>query len=192
MFKYAEIDYDGESYSSGMKNYTFTVSSERINKKDAYVINATYGDEEGALNIKYYVDKDTYKVMKIKGVSLFPDSTVIEGELSQIIGNGMTGKGMLFYGYWMLGLNESFKIKEEIHGKFGGRDGSTIATYEVLGKEKINGRETYKVKIVIKNKIDGQEMKKEGVAWTDEEKRILTKFIEYSGNLPVKEINMVS
>lgn len=195
VFRYSELTYGDENYSKGIRNYTFVVGLERINKTDEYVINATYGDEEPSLslNIRYYIDKNTYKIIKIEGISLFPDSTVIEGELAQIIGNEMSsGMGMLFYGYWMLGLNETFKIKEEIHGKFGGRDGSIIATYEVIGKEKIWDRETYKVKVNIKHKIDEQEVNKEGVVWIDEEKRIVTKFIEYSKNLPIREINIIS
>jgi len=188
VFKYEELIYGDKS----RKNYTFIISLERVNKADVYIINATYGDKEGALNIKYYVDKNTYKIIKIEGISLSPDSTVIEEELAQIIGGEMSGMGMLFYGYWMLGLNETFKIKEEIHGKFAGRDGSIVATYEVIGKEKIGDRETYKVKINIKHKMGGQEVNKEGITWIDKEKRVVIKFVEYYENLPIKEINIAS
>lgn len=92
---------------------------------------------------------------------------------------------------WMLALTDNFKWK--VYAKdtsFGKSPNAETIEYKVVGREKVNGRDCFKVEMQVKNKQMGNEGKI--VFFVDVEKRIVAKMQMYQDNLLISEMNLVS
>lgn len=174
----------------------FTVEGiEKIDKKECYVVYKNYTeiyvdpfgkDKKRHWDIWYYYDKENGDIIAVKD-----GSYLIRGGEAELraIDNSM-------FAPYMLALTDDFKWEQDVYSNLSdiGIEGHDKIEYKVVGREKINNRECFKVECVYflqrygGNKIDHKE-----IFWVDVEKRILIKKDYYSkGNLRISETNLVS
>ncbi len=196
-FKYKETKkVSGVSVDS---DYMFQVERiEKVDGVDCYVVKSTtighYVNQDGKTmkitsNSISYIDKETGDIVKLfMGVSNTSTGIVLEKEVASAKGNGM-------YAPWTLALKEGIKWTQKLNVT--GMGGGTMEVeYKVIGIEKVNKRDCFKVEQIIKAKsIKGSETTKislENTHWVDVNERILVKSESKSGNLKIGEMYLVS
>jgi len=174
---------------------TFTVEKiERKNGKEYFVVvqesnSTTFGDFNEKRNIlryfTYYYDKENGRVAQIK----VDNVTVMDGSQE------LRATDLSFFAYWMLGLkdNAKWEIKfTEITPSLNLVEHSTFE-FRVLGREKVNNRECFKVEKRIINNDKKDAVEEIDYHWVDVEKRILVKEEYYTADkVKLVELNLVS
>jgi hypothetical protein len=136
---------------------------EDINSRSYYVVKREFYFVDESDTIKTimmaWYDKETGRVLKHEF-----DGNIIKGEVSELLVSDTW-----FFAPWMLALNDSFKLEIKFNDTYTERG---YKLYEVVGREKINGKECFKVKLttIVDSKIDSQ-----AYWWIDTQKRILIK-----------------
>lgn len=149
------------------------------------------------ITINIYVDANTGNVslIEVPAIDNSTDTIVMKDEAALAFVNGASGVGKLFYGTWMLSLNDNFKWRQEQNASYDQNQEQTYITeYKVLGKEKINDQECFKVEAreTFTMKEGEVNTNSRNILWIDVNDRILVKLISYSENLKTREINLVS
>jgi len=161
--------------------------TERYNDKDCYVVGIfpfgsileqnmsaqqtsylIYLDRNNGELLKFVIRAFDVKQQKITEIEI-KDEMMTELKVALIGGFQF---GDLMFTQWMLGLNESFKYK--IYGNTTNENkkmGGTIE-YNVIGREKIDGRNCFKVEAKI---LEGNTVSLKKILWIDAEKRVLVK-----------------
>jgi len=160
-------------------------------------------------NTFYYYDKETGKIMKVITKTGNTELT-FTGDLA----NAMLNMGRTFtrnlmnatqinatrnrnmggmsldipvFSQWMLALNENFMWSQIVDEQTGGY--KVEMTYKVIGAEKINNMDCFKVEITLSenNKINAK-----WIVWVSKEKRILVKMQRITGDIISAETNLIS
>lgn len=167
---------------------------ERINNTDYYLVINTQTQQvpnpkTGAImnmttETKSYINKETGEILKI-ATSVGGHEITMSKDAASVSGNGM-------FATWMLSLTDNFKWKVNAEDtSFGMAPNAETIEYQVVGKEKVNGRNCFKVEMRVKSKqMSGDEGKI--IFFVDVKKRIVVKMQMYSGNLLVSEMDLVS
>jgi len=178
----------------GWMTKTFTVEKiERKNGKEYFVVvqesNSTtfdFGEKRNTLHyFTYYYDKENGRVAQIK----VNNHTVMDGSQE------LRATDSSFFAYWMLGLkdNAKWKIKfTEITPSLNLVEHKTFE-FRVLGREKVNNRECFKVEKRIINNDKKDAVEDIDLYWVDVEKRIFVKKERYTADkVKYSELNLVS
>ncbi len=174
---------------------TFIVEKiERHNGVDCYVISSIgqMSDSSGAsmaMEIEKitYVNKETGKIVQIDVEMGGLEMPMEWGEDAlSFRGNGM-------YATWMLALKENLTWTTTMNTSMDVERMTTDMTYKVIGMEKINDTECFKVEIttLMKMSEDDQGTIKE-IIWIDANKRIVVKSLSEIEELMTSEMNLVS
>ncbi|PKP57215.1 MAG: hypothetical protein CVT88_09195 [Candidatus Altiarchaeales archaeon HGW-Altiarchaeales-1] len=172
---------------------------ERINGKDCYLLvsktQTSLPDNSPLKAIlsetKHWVDKDTGKIIKTsiqesmiqqkgKVIEMPSSEATIPNETSDIYGN-------IMYYPWMLALDDNFEMKVNENSQ--GIKTSFVSVFKVIGKEKINDRDCFKVELRVLDE-NKHVLLRENI-WVDIKKRVLVKAETYSENLKVGEVNLI-
>lgn len=160
--------------SGGSGTDTYTVEKiENIGGIDYYVVrlDSYFVDESGTLlndiNKAWY-NKNTGEIIKIEskdetGVPIF---NPVEGKVAEFMASNWN------FAPWMLALTDDFEWNLKYKYNTPYSIGGGYKNYKVIGREKVEDRETFKVKItsVVNSKIDSEEY-----VWVDAQERILIK-----------------
>ncbi len=135
---------------------------ERINNISYYMVQREHyfvNSNEIISIYKVWFEKESGEVLKLEF-----DNITIKGEVAELLISDTW-----FFAPWMLALNDSFKLIVKFNSTYTKRG---YKIYEIVGKEKINGIECYKVKImtVVDSKVDSVVY-----FWIDVKRRILIK-----------------
>lgn len=162
----------------------------RIKGSDYYVIRTkAWGKQKldkwqeilkGEGNVGLHYDKETGKAFEMKD---YP-----EYELKDMGSDPQ--RGLPIY-YWMLALNDDFKWERMWNTTGLGVHYENKYMYEVVGREKIKGRECFKVEKKIMD-LKSKEIIEKTVFWVDVETRVLIKEITYADNISICENNLLS
>ena len=156
-----------ENGGRGTDKYTVE-RIEKINGNDYYVVRRDFYFVDKSKTIINDIDRawyntETGEVIKIE----FNESQIVEGKVAEFIVSDTWN-----FAPWMLALNDNFEQKFKYRDTYTKEGQIDYKNYKVAGKEKINGRETFKVKItsIVNFKKDNEEY-----WWIDAQKRILVK-----------------
>jgi hypothetical protein len=178
---------------------------ERVDGKDCYVVSRVrimkISDEEKAAKrmneemVKsmedyfnsqrtyYYYDKETGKCIMQK----YSDINGISKTFTKDWAEYSTRDPAILFSDWMLALNDNFmwEQKAEISDEAQGTTTQEVFEYTVKGREKVNGRECFKVEINKKiEETSGEKYKTEEIdlVWIDVKERIMVKTtVKYEG-----------
>jgi hypothetical protein len=182
----------------------FIEKIDRINKSDCYLIKknetqiiSTHMDgkpvnEMTSDDTIVCVNTDSGDPVMVKSKDM-----VGYGDAASMTIDTYSALGRFFYAQWMLSLDENFRWEEKMTLTEPVKQDTTIS-YEVVGGEKINNRDTFKVEIFMDNKRLGndreviQNNKMKSLLWVDKEKRILVKAEVYINNVLIKQINLIT
>lgn len=128
---------------------------ERINGSDCFVVRREYSFTGPSDTIhtteRVWYDKDTGRIKKDE----LSESDILYGEVAESLSSDT-----LFFAQWMLSLTDDFKLEIRYNDTYAT---AGVLSYEVVGREKIDGRNCFKVKV------------NDRYLWVDAEKRILIK-----------------
>ncbi len=166
---------------------------ERINGTECYLLVSTqqtslHSDAPSIMitTLKVWVDKDAGKIIKsqmsriYKGNEISSES-IIPNKTSEIYGN-------IMYYPWMLSLDDDFEMKVNENSQ-GIEKTSSASVFKMIGKEKINDRDCFKVELRVLDE-NKRVLLRENI-WIDIKKRILVKSESYYENLKVGDINLI-
>ncbi len=172
---------------------------ERINGTDCYVLVSTIQKslpdnsplKATISETKDWVDKDTGKIIKMSARKsmIQQNGKVIETPSSEAMTPNETSEiyGNIIYYPWMLALDDNFEMQINENGQ--GIKTTFVSVLKVIGKEKINNRDCFKVEL---RALDENKhvLLRENI-WVDIKKRVLVKAETYSENLKVGEVNLI-
>lgn len=211
-FEYEEESTSIISPSTHVEKISFYVeNTDRINGTDCYLVISHQEEtlfvdplvrnknhkldeiQKSFQDEKYWIYKDKGIILKVSvQQGVIKNGTKIyngpprkaespNNNVSELVGNKM-------YAPWMLALNDSFKM--EMNATSIKSDYWLRMTFEVIGREKVNNRDCFKIEIRELDK--NNHVSSQQYLWVDIKKRILVKGERYYENLKVGGINLVS
>ncbi len=164
----------------------------KIDEKDVYIV-AKNNTQNPELEILYYFDKETGKLLQLK--EIIPNQRfTLKGDRALL--ESMKSEAMIFED-WMLALTDNFNWKRTIDL---GQEGlKIIINYEVVGTEKIGNRECYKVERKIMSEAIYEQMNGDitqvpneqvlkSTIWVDKNERIMVKSQSKVGDIVMKSV----
>jgi len=128
-------------------------------------------------NTTFYFDKETGKMVKVVTKMGNMEMTFTK-DMANVMVNlmGMAASYPVF-SQWMLALDENFRWTQTMKMDEGGKKYEAEIKYKVIGSEKINNRECFKVEITFEDKssVPSGTNNIQTIIWVDKEKRILVK-----------------
>ena len=176
---------------------TFTIErSEKVSGRDAYVVvnehNEIYAETLFEKTKHYSTDDTTtYYYDKIDGEVLKIVND--DGEVIKDGAENLRATAKTFFAYWMLGLADDAKWELSFTQttSFLNMTEHRKDEFRVVGREKVNNRNCFKVEKRIVN-IDKNLVEEIDYFWVDVKKRILIKKEFYADNVKYFEENLVS
>jgi len=164
-------------------------------------IKIIYGRDYYAIRTKGWGKQKFDKLEEIpKGegrVWLYYDKVTGEAfKMDETIGYKLKNLGneslkVLFVEYWMLALDDNFKWTRMWNTTGLGVHYESKYMYEVVEREKIKGRDCFKVEKKIMN-LKSNEIIKKTILWVDIETRVFIKRVAYEGDIKIVEEVLVS